>query len=66
MDEVKLHPDRFKEERSPLSRERAAEMVDRWRADHFHGPHHLRAITDPYDYISRAAEELKRRLREDE
>lgn len=56
-----LHPDRFEEE--PL-RNTVDTVVDRWLSDHFHGPHHVRALGDPYAYICASVNELKRRLKE--
>jgi hypothetical protein len=41
---------------------RVDEIVDQWLADQFRGPHHVRALADPYDYICQAVQDLKRRL----
>lgn len=61
--EVSLHPSRFVGGTSSgRSTPTTDAVVDQWLTDHFHGPHHMRALADPYDYICRTAQELKRRL----
>lgn len=37
-------------------------VVDGWLAEFFHGPHHVRALSNPHGYICEAAQALKRRL----
>ena len=64
-----LHPDRFESdvapEPAPAAKPKSDEVVDRWLTETFHGPHHIRAMADPQDFITRAAEDLKRRLKEE-
>ena len=60
-----LHPDRFDGD-APVVKKQTDDVVDQWFRDHFHGPHHARALADPHEYVRAAAEDLKRRLSEQE